>query len=139
MSKLSAKINEEVVALIAPTIFFLFALSLIALIRVLMLKGTGIPVSSMVQIAVGALILGKAVVIADLLPFTNPYPERPLAYNSALVAMLIHYAQRLFDFWRQAGAFIAANEKLLAEIVWRPFLGHSDRSADTHFRLLQHA
>ena len=69
MSKLSAKIKEDVVALIPPTIFFLFTLSLIALIRVLMLRGTGIPASSMVQIAVAALILGKAVVIADLLPF----------------------------------------------------------------------
>src|SRR5271157_4123692 len=89
-------------------------LSLIALIRVLMLRGTGIPASSMVQIAVAALILGKAVVIADLLPFINRYPERPLAYNIAwktaiytLVAMLIHYIERLIDFWRQAGGFIA--------------------------------
>jgi len=128
MSKLSAKIKEEVVALIPPTIFFLFTLSLIALIRVLMLRGTGIPASSMVQIAVGALILGKAVVIADLLPFINRYPERPLAYNIAwktaiytLVALLIHYVERLIDFWRQAGGFIAGNEKLLAEIVWPHF------------------
>ncbi len=128
MSKLSAKIEEEALALIPPTVFFLFTLSLIALIRVLMLKGTGIPASSMVQIAVGALILGKAVVIADLLPFINRYPERPLAYNIAwktaiytLVAILIHYAERLIDFWRQAGGFIAGNEKLLAEIVWPHF------------------
>ena len=128
MSKLSAKIKEEVVALIPPTLFFLFTLSLVALIRVLMLRGTGVPVSSMVQIAVGALILGKAVVIADLLPFINRYPEKPLAYNIVwktaiytLVAMLVHYAERLIDFWRQAGGFIAGNEKLLAEIVWPHF------------------
>jgi len=128
MTQLSAKIKEEVLALIPPTIFFLFTLSLIALIRVLMLRGTGIPASSVVQIAVGALILGKAVVIADLLPFINRYPDRPLAYNIAWktaiytsVAMLIHYVEHLIDFWRQAGGFIAGNEKLLAEIVWPHF------------------
>jgi len=128
MSKLTAKIKEEVFALIPPTLFFLFTLSLVALIRVLMLKGTGLPVSSAVQIAVGALILGKAVVIADLLPFINRYPERPLAYNIAwktaiytVVALLIHYGERLIDFWKQAGGFIGGNEKLLAEIVWPHF------------------
>jgi hypothetical protein len=85
-------------------------------------------VSSVAQIAVAALILGKAVVIADLLPFINRYPEKPLAYNIVwktaiytLVAMLVHYAERLIDFWRQAGGFIAGNEKLLAEIVWPHF------------------
>ncbi len=76
----------------------------------------------------GALILGKAVLIADLLPVINRFPNRPLFYNIAwkttiytLVAMLIHYVERLIDFWKQAGGFVAGNEKLLAEIVWPHF------------------
>ena len=128
MSKATEKIKEEVLAMIPPTLFFLFTLSLIAAIRVLLLRGTGIPASSFAQIAVGALILGKAVVIADLLPFINRYPEKPLIYNIAwkttiytLVAMVIHYLERLIDFWKEAGGFIAANEKLWAEIVWPHF------------------
>ena len=128
MSNLSEKIKEEVLALIPPTVFFLFTLSLVAVIRVLMLKGTGIPVSSAVQIVVAALILAKAVVIADLLPFINRYPDKPLAYNIAwktaiytLVALVIHYLERLIDFWKEAGGFLAANQKLLAEIVWPHF------------------
>ncbi len=146
MSKLSAKIKEEVVALIPPTLFFLFTLSLIALIRVLMLRGTGIPVSSMAQIAVGALILGKAVVIADLLPFINRYPERPLAYNIAwktaiytLVAMLVHYAgapHRLLETGRR---FHCRQREVACRNRVAPFLGHSDRPGDTHFWLLHHA
>jgi hypothetical protein len=128
MSKLSEKIKEEVLALIPPTVFFLFTLSLVAVIRVLMLKGTGIPVSSALQIAVAALILAKAVVIADLLPFINRYPDKPLAYNIAwktviytVVALVIHYLERLIDVWKEAGGFLAANEKLLAEMVWPHF------------------
>jgi hypothetical protein len=38
-----------------------------------------------------------------------------------LVATLIHYLERLIDFWRQAGGLVAGNEKLLAEIVWPHF------------------
>jgi hypothetical protein len=79
-------------------------------------------------VAVAALILGKAVLIADLLPMINRFPNKPLIYNVAwktliylLVATLIHYLERLVDFWRQAGGLVAGNEKLLAEIVWPHF------------------
>lgn len=128
MSNISEKIKEEVLELIPPTIFFFITLSLVAVIRLLMVRGTGLQVSSVAQITVGALILGKAVVIADLLPFINRFPQHPLAYNIAwktliytLVAMLIHYVERLIDFWKEAGGFIAGNEKLLAEMVWPHF------------------
>ena len=128
MSKLSAKIKEEIETLLPPTIFFFIALHLVALLRVLMLKGTGIALGTSVSVTVAALILGKAVLIADLLPFINRYPNKPLAYNVAwkttvyvLVSMLVHYLERLVDFWREAGGFIAGNEKLLAEIVWPHF------------------
>ena len=128
MSNLSAKIKEEVHALLPPTIFFFIALHLVALLRVLMLEGTGIALGTSVSVTVAAMILGKAVLIADLLPFINRYPDKPLAYNVAwkttvyvLVSMLVHYLERLVDFWREAGGFIAGNEKLLAEIVWPHF------------------
>src|SRR5262247_2447053 len=125
MSKVFAKLKEEFEAVLPPTIFFFVALQLVALIRVLMLKGTGIAVSTPLQVALAALILGKAVLIADMLPPINRYPDKPLAYNVAwkttiywLMATAIHYVERLIDFSRQAGGIAAGNEKLLAEIVW---------------------
>jgi hypothetical protein len=38
-----------------------------------------------------------------------------------LVASLIHYLERLYDFWKVAPGLAAANQKLLAEIVWPHF------------------
>ncbi len=128
MSKLSSKIKEEIEALIPPTIFFFVALHLVALVRSLMLEGTGIAIGTSISVTVAALILAKAVLIADLLPFINRYPDKPLLYNVAwktaiyfVIAMLVHYLERLIEFWRQAGGFVAGNEKLLAEIVWPHF------------------
>jgi len=128
MSNLSAKIREEIETLLPPTIFFFVALHLVALVRVLMLKGTGIALGTSASVTVAALILGKAVLIADALPFINRYPDKPLAYNVAwkttvyvLVSMLVHYLERLVEFWREAGGFIAGNQKLLSEMVWPHF------------------
>jgi hypothetical protein len=128
VSALSEKIKEEFLALLPPTIYFFVALHVVGLVRVLILKGTGLSASTSVSIAVAALILGKAVLIADLLPIINRYPDKPLIYNVAwktsiylVLSMLIHYLERLVEFWRQAGGLVAANEKLLAEIVWPHF------------------
>jgi hypothetical protein len=58
----------------------------------------------------------------------NRFPNKPLIYNVAwktliylLVATLIHYLERLIDFSRQAGGFVAGNKELMAEIVWPHF------------------
>jgi hypothetical protein len=123
-----SKLKEEFFKILPPTIFFFVALHIVMFIRVLMLRGTGIAPSSSVSIAVAALILGKAVLIADMLPLINRFPHKPLIYNIAwktviywLISAVIHYLEHLFDFWRETGGFVAGNQKLLAEIVWPHF------------------
>jgi len=83
MSKVTSKLKEEFFAVLPPTIFFFVALHVVAFVRVLMVKGTGLAPLSTVSIAVAALILGKSVLISDMLPFINRFPERPLVYNIA--------------------------------------------------------
>src|SRR5713226_8624929 len=128
MTKLSTKPKEEFFALLPPTIFFFVALHIVAFVRVLMLKGTGISPLGSVSAAVAALILGKAVLLADMLPVINRFPDKPLIYNVTwktliylVVSALIHYLERVVEFWRQAGSLVAGNEKLLSEMVWPHF------------------
>jgi hypothetical protein len=128
MKKVFSKVKEELFALLPPTIFFFVALHIVALIRALMTKAAGISPLSTVSIAVAALILGKAVLIADLLPFINRYPKEPLIYNVAwktaiylIISGVIHYLERLFEYSRGAGGVVAGNHRLLTEIVWPHF------------------
>ena len=128
MHKVFQKLKEEFLALLPPTIFFFVALHLVSFIRVLVTKGSHFEPLATTSIAVAAVILGKAVLIADMLPAINRYPDKPLAYNVAwktaiylLLASGIHYLERLIDFSRQAGSLAAGNAKLIAEIVWPHF------------------
>src|SRR5436309_15439992 len=98
------KLKEEFFKLLPPTIFFFVAVHNVAFVRVLMLKGTGISPLSTMSIAVAALILGKAVLVADVLQMINRFPNEPLIYIVAwktliylLMASLIHYLERLVD------------------------------------------
>lgn len=128
MKKISVKLKEELDVFLPPAIFFFVALHIVTLARVLMLKGTGIAVDTSFAVTIAALILAKAVLLADALPFINLYPHKPLVYNIVwkttlytLAAALIHYVERLADFWRETGGFISGNQKLLSEIVWPHF------------------
>ena len=128
MHKIFEKLKEEFFAILPPTIFFFVALHIVTFIRMLMTKGSHFEPLSTVSIAVTSLILGKAVLIADLLPPINRYPDKPLAYNVAwkttiylVVAGVIHYLERLIDFSRQAGGIVPGNEKMLTDMVWPHF------------------
>ena len=117
MNKAVEKLKEEFLAVLPPTLFFFIALHIVGLVRVLMTKGTGLPVTSSAQIALAALIIGKAVLLADLWPPINRFPEKPLIYNIVwktviyyAVATVIHYLKRLYDFAKAAGGIAAGNE-----------------------------
>lgn len=128
MGKVGEKIEEELRAMIPPTVFFFVALHIVALVRSLMIKATGIAPLTSVSIAIAALVLGKSVLIADLLPWINRFPEKPLIYNVAwktviytLVSLLIHYLEHLWDYSRKAGGIAAGNRELFASIIWPHF------------------
>ena len=122
------KLKEEFFKILPPTIYFFVALHLVMFVRILMLEGTGLSPYSSASIFLTALVLGKAVLLADMLPLINRFPNKPLIYNIAwksviylLISAVLHYLERLIDFWRQTGSFVAGNEKLLSLIVWPHF------------------
>jgi len=122
MKKIIEKIKEEFLAILPPTIFFFIALHIVAL------KGIGIRPTTSASIFIGALLLGKAVLIADLTPIINRFPYRPLIYNvvwKTLIyvafATFLHYLEQLIEFSRHAGGIVAGNNELLARTIWPHF------------------
>src|SRR5476649_1094346 len=116
MSKLTAAIKHCLMEMLPPTIFFFIILHIVVIIRALMTQGTGITLPTSASITIAALILGKSVLLANLLPFINRFPEKPLIWNASwktliytLVALLVHYLEHLYDYWKQAPGLLAAN------------------------------
>jgi hypothetical protein len=93
-----------------------------------MLRTYGITVSAGAGATIGALLVGKVVLLTDHLRFINRFPEKPLIYNVVwktgiyvLAALVVHYLEHLVPLWWHEGAFGVANERLLSEVVWPHF------------------
>jgi hypothetical protein len=124
----AAKIKEEFLKMLPPTIFFFVMLNIVVLVRSLMTRDTGLSLPTFATIVIAALILGKAVLLANMLPFINRFPEKPLVWNAAwktviytIIATFIHYLERLHEFWKDTHDIGAANHQLLQQTNWPHF------------------
>lgn len=124
----ASKLKHELAELLPPTLYFFVALHFVAFLQALMNRHDGLTLPTSLQISLGALVMGKSVLLADMLPFINRYPDAPLIWNVSwkstvyfVVAFGIHYLERLVDFWRKSTGFVAANHALFAELDWGHF------------------
>jgi hypothetical protein len=83
MSNFSERVRHEFREALPPMIFFFISFHIVVFDRRLMLRQYGLPLSSVVGATIAALIVTKIVLIADMLPFVNRFPDRPLMYNVA--------------------------------------------------------
>ena len=128
MSTLAEKLKHELAELIPPTLYFFVVLHFAAAVQALLNRHSALALPTSATITLGALVLGKSVLIAEMLPFINRYPTEPLVWNVGwkamlyfVVALLLHYVERLIEFWRKSTDFLAANRAMLAELNWDHF------------------
>jgi hypothetical protein len=128
MNTWTTRIKHDLLELLPPTLFFFVMLHIVAIIRALMIRGSGLSLPATASVAIAALILGKAVLLANMLPFVNRFPEKPLIWNAswktliyAIVALFLHYLEELIDYWKERHNFVAANQALAAHINWAHF------------------
>lgn len=128
MNKFFQRLKQEFLGVIPTAVFFFIAFQLLALTKVLVLREYEVPIGTFLAATVGALIVAKVVLIVDLLPFVNRFPDKPILYNVLwktglylVAAILVRYVEHLISFVRQYGGIVEANRQLLAEVVWPHF------------------
>lgn len=128
MAGIGQKIKHELGELIPPTLFFFVAFQLLAFTQAMMLREYGISTYAFLGATIGALVVAKVVLLSDLLPFVNRFPEKPLIYNVVwktaiyfFAALGVRYVEHFIHFFRAQGNVAAAHEALMAKVVWPHF------------------
>ncbi|MGI9238081.1 MAG: hypothetical protein ACR2QZ_11830 [Woeseiaceae bacterium] len=128
MKNFFSRLKQEILGVIPTAVFFFIAFQLLALTRALTLRQYDIEISTFVAATVGALIVAKVVMVVDLLPFINRFPDKPLVYNIAwkatiyfVAALFVRYVENLFPFVWEFGDIATANRHLFDEVPWARF------------------
>ncbi len=128
MKKIIDKIRKDLLEILPAFIFFFFMFQILFFTRALSLKEYGIALHAHAMAFFGALIVSKAIFIADKFPFLNFYPRRPLIWNVLAKTVAFGFLTFLFLFTehvlRQAhkhGSFAAEFEHLTTDVSWPVF------------------
>ncbi|MEX0810445.1 MAG: hypothetical protein WD044_17115 [Dongiaceae bacterium] len=118
-------LGGEIREILPPTIFFFIAFALLLVTQSLVLKEHGIDVWDWGRAIVGALIVGKVVLIVDKFSFVDRYPDRPLIWNALwktliynIAATAVHYLEKLLPPIFDGKGFSEANRTLFAATDW---------------------
>ena len=121
-------IGHELGEMLPPVVFF--GLGFNALVQTLqvMSEGSGTQTTSHLTASLGALLVAKGILIADLLPFLNRFRHRARIFEVIwkggiyyLSTALLHVLERLVSAARAEGTFAAGFEKALQSFDWSNF------------------
>jgi hypothetical protein len=128
MKKLAHWLLAEIRAVIPATIFFLILFHLAALTKLLILESHQITATSSAFATVGALIMAKAILIANEFPFIDLFPKKPLLCNIlwktliyGMLCFLFRYIEEIIPLLSEYGSVGEATRKMMEEISWPHF------------------
>jgi hypothetical protein len=128
MGRFLAVVAHEIREAIPAFLFFLAVFQLGQITRALTLDEYQITAGRTAFAAIGALIVAKAILVADALPLTKLFANRARIYSIAWTSLIylvitsaFHYLEELIPLWRKYGGVVAAHERLLEEVSWPHF------------------
>ena len=124
MSRFIKWLQNEIREVLPSVLFFFVAFNLLRWTSGLILKEHNIQVGSFVTASVGALIVGKVLLIVDLFPVINAFGNKPLIYNTLWKSFLYTFAALLFRIGEELVP-LAIHHKSLA-IGFENFVAETD-------------
>jgi len=120
---------EQVKHALPPTFFFFVGFNLILWTKRLILEEHGVEFSGFFTATVAALLVGKAVLVTDNLPFMRRFDGapmiQPILFKSAiywLCILIVRLAERLVHFLVAGGAIADFPAHLIQHFSWSRFL-----------------
>lgn len=121
----ATKVREEIIRMLPAVLFFFAAFNLIVLTENLATEAYGIRTFRFAGAAIGALLIGKVILLVDYLPFAKAFGERPLIIPTlwrtgiyVLAAILFVYLEHAIPLLFRYDSIAGAHRHLAEEIVW---------------------
>jgi hypothetical protein len=124
VTKLFAFLAEELREALVPFVFFAVLFGLGRLTKALLLEEYHLTMGRTAVALIGALIVAKAILVADALPFVKRLESRPLVTAIPariavywIIITAFHYLEELIPYARQYG-LAQGHARLVAEASW---------------------
>jgi hypothetical protein len=119
---------REIEEIVPPTIFFAVGFNLILLTTNLILGDYNVHFSSVLLATTGALIIGKAVLVANALPYFRRFDNAPLIqpilFKSCIyfaVVCAVRFLEKLIEFLMHGGALRGIPDYVASNFTWDRF------------------
>jgi hypothetical protein len=128
-SRLLAFIAKQLREVIPPTLFFAIGFNLIALTTQLILADYLIHFANFMLVTLSALIVGKAVLVANALPFFRRFDTAPIVqpvlFKTLIycaIVFLVRFLERLVKYWLAGGTLTGFPDYLVNHFSWNRFI-----------------
>ena len=128
MKRIVRALKHELQEAIAPTIFFFIVFHLVAATKTLILEGYGVTPTGVAVATIGALIVAKAILIADKLFIINLFSGKPLIlsvlWKTAIYAVLFlvfRFIEELIPLLSKGEGVGTGIDHLISEVSWPHF------------------
>ena len=124
-----ALLLKEFREILPPTVFFAVGFNFIELTTQLVLDDYGARFANFIVATVAALVVGKAVLVANLMPFLRRFDAAPLIqpilFKTAvytLVVFVVRVLERLLEYLAGGGTIGGLGEYVTMHFIWHRFI-----------------
>jgi hypothetical protein len=128
-SRLLSFIVKELQEVLPPTVFFGVGFNLIVLTTDLILADYLVSFGNFIVATTAALVVGKAVLVANALPFLRRFDEapliRPVLFKTIVywaVVFLVRFLEKLIEYFLAGGSLSGIPEYVATHFSWNRFV-----------------
>lgn len=122
MNKILQSIRTETRRALPAILYFFIAFNLFRITFGIMFANVGMKPATFLSTVIGAIVIGKIMIISNYLPFFNIFANRPLIYNTiwrTSIYLIFSFVLRLID---HLIPFVVKYKDI--GLAWQDLLGH---------------
>jgi hypothetical protein len=127
-SRVLAFAIKEFKEIIPPTVFFAVGFNIIVLTTQLILDDYFVQVASFLTATAAALVVGKAVLVANALPFLRRFDQapliRPIMFKTLVyfaVVFVVRFLEKIIEYWFSGETLAGIPEYVAEHFSWHRF------------------